>query len=143
MAIGEHDRRIAMKTSIFCAWRTVVHAARQISHLRMERAAESDIHLLKSAADPEQGHASVDARPYKGQSYRIAITVVGLVPDIRVNAETGRMHVGSRTGQQNSIYGVEKSIDVGDVRTTGEHQRESVRDFADAPKTVFPNELDL
>ena len=65
MAIGEHDRRIAMKTSIFCAWRTVVHAARQISHLRMERAAESDIHLLKSAADPEQGHAPVDARPYK------------------------------------------------------------------------------
>ena len=53
------------------------------------------------------------------------------------------MHVGSRTGQQNSIYGVEKSIDVGDAWTTGEHQRESVRDFADAPKTVFPNELDL
>jgi hypothetical protein len=66
MAIGEHDRRIAMKTSIFCAWRTVVHAARKVSHLRMERAAESDIHLLKSAADPEQGHASIDARPYKG-----------------------------------------------------------------------------
>ena len=65
MAIGEHDRRVAMKTSIFCAWRTVVHAARKVSHLRMERAAESDIHLLKSAADPEQGHAPVDARPYK------------------------------------------------------------------------------
>jgi len=53
VTIGEHDRRIAMKTSIFRAWRTVVHAARQVSHLRMERAAESDIHLLKSAADPE------------------------------------------------------------------------------------------
>ena len=66
MAIGEHDRRIAMKASIFRPWRTVVHAARKVSHLRMERAAESDIHLLKSAADPEQGHASVDARPYKG-----------------------------------------------------------------------------
>ena len=143
MAIGEHDRRIAMKTSIFRAWRTVIHAARKVSHLGVERAAESDIHLLKSAADPEQGHASVDARPYKAQSYRIAITVVGLVPDIRVNTETGRMHVGSRTGQQNSIHGVEKSIDVGDAWTTGEHQRESVRDFADAPKTVFPNELDL
>jgi hypothetical protein len=66
MAIREHDLRIAMKTSIFCAWRTVVHAARKVSHLRMERAAESNIHFLKSAADPEQGHASVDARPYKG-----------------------------------------------------------------------------
>ena len=65
MAIGEHDRRIAMKASIFRAWRTVVHAARQISYLGMERAAESDIHLLESAADPEQGHASIDARPYK------------------------------------------------------------------------------
>jgi hypothetical protein len=53
MAIGEHDVRITMKTSIFCAWRTVVHAARQVSHLRMKRATESDIHLLKSAADPE------------------------------------------------------------------------------------------
>ena len=53
------------------------------------------------------------------------------------------MHVGSCTGQQNSIYGVEKSIDVGDAWTTSEHQRESVRDFAGAPKTVFPNELDL
>ena len=52
------------------------------------------------------------------------------------------MHVGSRTGQQNSIYGVEKSIDVGDVRTAGEHQRESVRDFADAQKVVYPNVLD-
>ena len=52
-AIGEHDFRITMKTSIFCAWRTVVHAARKVSRLRMERAAESDIHLLKAAADPE------------------------------------------------------------------------------------------
>src|SRR5690348_15913069 len=52
VAIGEHDRWIAMQTSIFCAWRTVVHAARQVSHLRMERAAESDIHFFKSAADP-------------------------------------------------------------------------------------------
>ena len=66
MAIGEHDRRIAMKASIFRAWRTVVHAARKVSHLGVERPAESDIHLLKSAADPEQGHASIDARPYKG-----------------------------------------------------------------------------
>jgi hypothetical protein len=66
MAIGEHDRRIAMKASIFRAWRTVVHAARKVSHLGVERAAESDIHLLKSAADPEQGHASIDARPCKG-----------------------------------------------------------------------------
>jgi hypothetical protein len=53
------------------------------------------------------------------------------------------MHVSSRTGQQNSIYGVEKSIDVGDARTTGEHQRESLRDLADAQKIVFPNVLDL
>jgi hypothetical protein len=36
MAIGEHDLRITMKTSIFRAWRTVVHAARKISHLWME-----------------------------------------------------------------------------------------------------------
>src|SRR6476659_6882828 len=117
MAIGEHDRRIAMKASVFRAWRTVVHAARKVSHLGVERAAESDIHLLESPADPEQGHASIDARPYKGQSYRIAITVVRLIPDVRINAETGRMHVGSRTGQQNSIYGLEKSIDVGDAWT--------------------------
>jgi hypothetical protein len=53
------------------------------------------------------------------------------------------MHVGSRTGQQNSIHGVEKSIDVGDAWTAGEHQGESVRDFADAQKIVFPNVLDL
>ena len=66
MAIGEHDRRIAMKASIFRAWRTVVHAAGKVSHLRMERSAESDIHFLQPAADPEQGHASIDARPYKG-----------------------------------------------------------------------------
>ena len=32
---------------------------------QVERAAESDIHLLKAAADPEQGNASVDARPDK------------------------------------------------------------------------------
>jgi hypothetical protein len=65
------------------------------------------------------------------------------VPGIRVNAEAGRMHVSSRTGQQNSIYGVEKSIDVGDAWTPGEHQRESVRDLADAQKIVFPNVLDV
>jgi len=65
MAIGEHDRWIAMKTSILRARRTMVHAARKVSHLGMERAAECDIHFLKSAADPEQGHASVDARPDK------------------------------------------------------------------------------
>jgi len=66
MAIGEHDRRIAMKASVFRAWRTVVHAARKVSHLGVERAAESDIHLLKSAANSEQGYASADARPYEG-----------------------------------------------------------------------------
>jgi hypothetical protein len=53
MAIGEHDIRITMKSSVFCAWCTVVHATRKISHLRMERAAESDIHFLKAAADPK------------------------------------------------------------------------------------------
>jgi hypothetical protein len=53
------------------------------------------------------------------------------------------MHVSSRTSQQNSIYDVEKSIDVGDARTTGEHQRESLRDFADAQKIVFTNVLDV
>ena len=66
MAIGEHDLRIAMKTSIFCAWCTMVHATRKVPYFRMERAAESDIHLLKSAADSQQGHASFGARPYKG-----------------------------------------------------------------------------
>src|ERR1700760_3143314 len=53
------------------------------------------------------------------------------------------MHVSSRTGQQNSIHGVEKSINVGDACTTCEHQREGVRDFADAPETVFPDVLDI
>jgi hypothetical protein len=53
MAISEYDIRITMKTSILCAWCAVVHATRKISHLRMERAAESHIHFLKAAADPE------------------------------------------------------------------------------------------
>jgi hypothetical protein len=53
------------------------------------------------------------------------------------------VHVGSRAGQQDSIYGVEESIDVGDARTAGEHQRESLRDFGDAQKIVFPNVLDV
>lgn len=53
------------------------------------------------------------------------------------------MYVSSRTGQQNAIYGVEKSIDVGDAWTTGEHQRERVRDFTDAPKIVFSNVLNV
>jgi hypothetical protein len=35
MAIGEHDQRVAMKTSIFCASRAVVHAVRKLSDLRM------------------------------------------------------------------------------------------------------------
>ena len=66
MAIGEHDFRITMKTAIFCARSTVVHAAWQVSHLRMERAAECDIQLLKATANPKQRYASVGARPYKG-----------------------------------------------------------------------------
>jgi len=99
MAISEHDLGIAMRTSIFCAWCTVVHATRKVPYFRMERAAESDIHLLMSAADPEQGHTSFGARPYKRQSYRVAITIERLVPNIWVNAETGRMYVGLRTGQ--------------------------------------------
>ena len=53
------------------------------------------------------------------------------------------MHVSSRSGQQNPIYGVEESIDVGNTRTTGKHQREGVHDFADASQIVFPNMLDL
>ena len=53
------------------------------------------------------------------------------------------MHVGARAGQQDSIYGVEESIDVGDARTAGEHQWESLCDAADAQKIVFPNVLDF
>jgi hypothetical protein len=53
------------------------------------------------------------------------------------------MHVGSRAGQQDSIYGVEESINVGDAWTAGKHQWESLRDFADAQKIVFPNMLDV
>jgi head-tail adaptor len=37
MAIGEHDLRIAMKTSISCAWRTMVHAPRKVPHANLDR----------------------------------------------------------------------------------------------------------
>ena len=107
--------RIGMDLAVLEPRHAVVHAAGQLADLRMERAAERDIHLLQAAADAEQRHAALDAGLDQRQRHRVALLVVGLVRGTGLDAEIGRMDVGAAAGEQDAVDRAQQRIDVGDV----------------------------
>ena len=62
MAIGEDHFGVGMDFAVFQPRHAVVHSPGQFADFGMQRAAESDIHLLQATADPEQRNAAGDAR---------------------------------------------------------------------------------
>src|SRR5215472_17151136 len=61
VAVGKDNGRVGMDLARLGARHAVVQAAGQLADLVMQRAAERDVHLLKAAADPQDGHATRDA----------------------------------------------------------------------------------
>ena len=102
----------------------MVHAAGQFADLRMQRAAERHIHLLKTAADAEQRHAARNAGLDQLERDGVATSVVRLVRRMLVAAEMARMDVGAGAGEQNAVDGIEQRADIGDLRRAGKHQRQ-------------------
>ena len=86
VAVGEDDRGIGMDLAVLQARHAMVHASRQLPDLRMQRAAEGDVHLLEAAADAEERHAAGDARLDQCQGHGVAGFVVGLVAGVRLGA---------------------------------------------------------
>ena len=68
VAVGEDDRRIGMDVAVLEPRHAMVHAARQLADLGVQRAAEGDVHLLEAAADAEDRQAARDARVDQRQS---------------------------------------------------------------------------
>ena len=107
----------------------------------MQRAAESDIHLLKAAADAEQRHAASDADLDQRQRQRIAPLVIGFVVGMRLGAEAAGMNIGAAARQQHAVDHIEQRADIGDIRRAGEHQRQRAGDLGNGAKVSFADTL--
>ena len=83
--------------------------------LRMQRAAERDVHFLQAAADAEHRYAARDAGFRQRQRDVVAMDVVGLVPLMRLGLEARRVNIGARAGQHHAIDRVEQGADIGDL----------------------------
>ena len=108
--------RIGMDLAVLQPRHAMVHASRQLADLRMQRAAEGDVHLLQAAADAEERHAARDAgfrsAPAPSSSRWM---IVRFVPRMRLGAEAGRMNIGAGAGQHDAVDRVQQRADVGDV----------------------------
>ena len=141
VAVGKHHQRVGMDLAVLEPRHAVVHAARQLADFRDQRAAERDVHLLQPAADAEQRHTALDAGLDQRQRHRIAFLVVGLMRGTGLDAEIGRMDVGTAAGQQDAVDRAQQRIDVGDVRDTGEHQRQGLRHFSHGAHVPLADDL--
>src|SRR5580700_2113741 len=134
VAIGENDFEIGMQFAVFEPRRPMVHAPGQLANLGMQRTAEGDIHLLKTAADAEQWHAALDAGLDQLKRDGVAILIVGLIGCILFLAEVTRMHVGAGAGEQNAVDRIEQRADVGNLRRAGKDQRQGARGLGHRPQ---------
>ncbi len=119
----------------------MVHPSGQVADFGMQRRAERDAHLLKAAADAEQRHAARNAALNQAKCQRVAVVVVGLVARIGLGAETGRMYIGARPGEQNAVDNIEQCVGVGDLRGAGKHQRQGAGDFGHSAQNAFADPL--
>src|SRR5258708_21843986 len=60
---------------------------------------------------------------------------------MRFGAETRRMHVGARAGQQHAIHRVEQRIDIRDLRRSGKHHRQRPGAGRHRAKVSFADQL--
>ena len=120
MAVGKHDLGIGVNVAILQPRHPMVHPSRQFADLRVQRAAERDVHFLESPADAKERnaprHAGIDQR----QRHRVAIPIVGLMPGMRLDTKIGRMDIGARTGRIVTLGNVIKKAEE-DKRTNYEH----------------------
>ena len=120
--IGEYDVRIGMDFAVLQPRHPVIHASRQFADFRMERAAESHVHLLQAAADAKQRYAPGDANFRQGQRQFVTMNIVRFVPQIRLGTEALRMNIGSCACQHHAIHHVQQCTDISDVGRARKHQ---------------------
>ena len=120
----------------------MVHASRDLADLRMQRAAEGDVHLLQARQMPNSGTPRADAGLRQSERDLVAIDIIGLVLGVWFGIEARRMHIGARPRQHDAIDHVQQRTDIGDVRLAGEHQRQRAGDFRDRAQIALADHLD-
>jgi hypothetical protein len=96
-------------------------------HRLMQAAAERDIDLLGAATDAEQRQAALQRLRYQRQRAPVARRIERQLRVMHVLAETARMHVRRRAGQQHAVGELQQRRHVvgGCV---GHHQRQTARE---------------
>ena len=143
VAVGKHDRGIGVDLAILEARHAMVHAARNVPDLGMQRTAERHVHFLEAAADAEDRHAALNAGLDQPKRHRVAILVIRFVGGMRLESKARRMDIGSCAGEENTVDRAQQGFDVGDVRRAREHQRQGAGDFGDRPHVSLPHKLDI
>ena len=121
----------------------VVHAPGDFADLRMQRAAEGDVHFLQAAADAEYRHAAGDAGFRQRQRDVVAMDIVGLVLLVRFGLEARRMDVGAGARQHDAVDGIEQGADIGDLGRSRKHQRQRARHVGHGTKIALSDHLGL
>jgi len=119
-----------------------VDAAGNLADLRMQRAAERDVHLLEAAADAKDRHPARDAGLRQRQCNVVAVDVVGLMSGARFDVEARRMDIGPGPGQDDAVDHVEQGTNLGDFGAAGEHQGHGTRDLGNRAQVALSDHLD-
>ena len=126
--LGEDHFEIGVELAVRQPRRAMIQAPRQLADFGMQRAAERDVHLLKTAADAEQRHAARDAGLDQRQRQRIAAVVVRLAARVLFVRRSGSGWTLARAPVSRMPSTVSRSdADIGDLRRAGKHQRHARR----------------
>ena len=123
VALGEDDRMVLLARR-----HAVVHPARQVTDLRVQGAAESDVHLLDATADAEHRLAGGDHRPSQRQHQIVAAEIERAMPFGLVMAIEAGVDVGPGTGQDQAVEQFDQLTSFGGGGQAGQDQRQAAGD---------------
>ena len=120
----------------------VVEPAGQVADLGVQRAAESDVDLLKAAADAEEGLAARHACPHQRQGDRIAAAVEGAMRLGLGLAVFLGVDIGPPASQQEAVAARQQFLDGDETRIGRDQERHAAGDLCHGGRIHRPPGVD-
>jgi hypothetical protein len=120
----------------------VIEEARHLVQLLVQSAAESDVHLLKAAADPEHRHARVDRVTDQGQRRGIARRVVQRPGGARRTVVMMWLDVRRAAGKEQSVEPLDQLLKPELLGERGDQQRRRARRIDHRAGVLLPDHVE-
>ena len=108
----------------------------------VQRAAESDVHLLDPPADSEHRHLRRDAGPHHRQRGRVALGVDRFVVGERRAVVVVGLDVRTSTGEHQSVDALDEGLDLEPLAERRQHHRHAAGEPLDRVDVLRPGTVD-